>query len=458
MKKILLILLIALLFASQHSFSQKDNAAITSELKPYVIKFFDYFKKGEVEKLYDMFDSTTKKQLPLSQLKMIAKTITFQFGKFNDIIDYNYKTVMNYDALDVKYDFERAVASFRFTFTESRKIIGFIIISKEDKSNMFKVPVYADTNSFTEHEFKFGIEGWKLPGTLSIPKGKGPFPVLILVHGSGPNDKDETIGPNKPFRDLAWGLASKGIAVFRYDKRTKVHGADFMNKIKNYTMKDEVIEDALKAVDTLKTIENINSESIFILGHSLGGFALPRIALGRSDVKGLIIMAGTTRNFEDVILEQTLYLSSLDTNNSEEKKVAIDTLRAQLKRVKDASLSMDTPTSSLPLNVGASYWLDIRGYVPAKLAKTLKQPILVIQGERDYQVTMDDYNIWKNELSPNKHVSFKLYPKLNHLFMEGIGKSKPAEYETPRNIPEYVIIDIADWIKKEIRSWIKKVK
>jgi len=84
------------------------------------------------------------------------------------------------------------------------------------------------------------------------PEGKGPFPAVVLVHGSGPQDRDETIGPNKPFRDLAWGLASQGIAVLRYDKRTKVHGAMMAGAVEQFTVKEETIDDALAAVALLR--------------------------------------------------------------------------------------------------------------------------------------------------------------------------------------------------------------
>ena len=81
-------------------------------------------------------------------------------------------------------------------------------------------------DAFTETEVTVGSAPWALPGTLSMPTGNGPFPAVVLVAGSGPQDRDETIGPNAPLRDLAWGLASNGIAVLRYDKRTKAHGTE----------------------------------------------------------------------------------------------------------------------------------------------------------------------------------------------------------------------------------------
>jgi hypothetical protein len=91
----------------------------------------------------------------------------------------------------------------------------------------YQSPTYAVPAAFREQELIIGQGGeWPLPATLTMPAaGKGPFPAVVLVHGSGPNDRDETLGPNKPFRDLAWGLATQGIAVLRYEKRTREHAA-----------------------------------------------------------------------------------------------------------------------------------------------------------------------------------------------------------------------------------------
>ena len=185
-----------------------------------------------------------------------------------------------------------------------------------------------------------------------------------------------------------------------------------------------------------------------MLGHSLGGMLIPRIGTLDSSVAGFIILAGTSRPLEDVILEQMSYFISLTEAAPETRKKQLDQLKEQVKRVKDPKLSLSTPSAGLPFGVPAAYWLDLRGYNPPEVAKNLKQPILILQGGRDYQVTMEDFEGWERALSLRKNVEFKVYPALNHLFIEGKGKGTPAEYEIPGHVAEVVIDDVAGWIKK----------
>ena len=143
----------------------------------------------------------------------------------------------------------------------------------------YQPPSYADQQSFTEQSVTVG-EGtqWALPGTLTLPKGAGPFPVVILVQGSGPNDRNEMIGPNRPFQDLAWGLASRGIAVLRYDKRTFVYPKQTQAESATFTVQQESIDDALQAAKLVRSMPEIDSKKIYVLGHSLLATWLPASA------------------------------------------------------------------------------------------------------------------------------------------------------------------------------------
>ena len=350
----------------------------------------------------------------------------------------------------VSCQFEKAPMDIHVIFNQSGQIAG-LNYQPAPTASLYNPPAYVHSSAFHETEVTVGNGEWALPATLSMPEGNGPFPVVVLVHGSGPQDRDETIGPNKPFRDLAWGLASQGIAVLRYEKRTKTHaGRMTPEMVARVTVQEEVIDDALSAVQLLRQTPGIDLGGIYVLGHSLGGTLAPRIGQQDPSIAGLIIMAGMTRPFEDAVLDQYTYIYNLSGAMSGGQKAELELLRAKVARVKNPNLSDQVPAKDLPLNVHPAYWLSLRGYQPAEVAKSLEMRIFVLQGGRDYQVTTEgDYPAWQSALRNKSNAKLKLYPKLFHLFAEGEGPSTPQEYIAERHVSEEVIQDIARWIKNK---------
>ncbi|HEX8422850.1 MAG TPA: alpha/beta fold hydrolase [Pyrinomonadaceae bacterium] len=313
---------------------------------------------------------------------------------------------------------------------------------------VYKSPAYVVPAAFGVQELTVGAGGeWPLPATLTLPTGKGPFPAVVLVHGSGPNDRDETLGANKPFRDLAEGLASQGIAVLRYEKRTKQHGARMVAAASDFTVRDETIDDALAAVALLRRTAGVDAKKIFVLGHSLGGMLVPRIGQADERIAGFVVFAGATRPLDETLVRQFEYLAALDGTISDAERAQIDDTKRQAARIKE--LKAGGADKERLLGAPPSYWLDLRGYDPPQAARSLKRPMLVLQGERDFNVTMDDFRNWRTALANHKEIEFKSYPKLDHLFYEGEGAATGADYAQPRNIPKYVVDDIAAWVKKQ---------
>lgn len=417
-----------------------------SQLQASAKAFFAAAAKEDWEATSKDFDAAVKKALPPNKVKELWQTLNKQFGALKKQGEPRMEKVGKYDVVVVGCHFEKMALDGRFTFDGDGKIAGlsFVLATTSD----YKAPDYVKRDAFRESEVTLnkGSE-WELPGTLSIPVGQGPFAAVVLVHGSGPNDRDETILGNKPFRDLAWGLSSRGIAVLRYDKRTRVHGSK-MTREKFLTVKEEVIDDALAAVALLRKTKDIDPKRVFVVGHSLGALMAPRIGEPDPKLGGIVMMAGNARPLEDLVIEQYTYLYSLE-GPTDKQKEELEELKKKVARVKEASLAADTPGKELPLGVPGAYWLALRDYHPDQLAAKLAMPLLVLQGERDYQVTMADFALWRKSLEGRKNATLKSYPKLNHLFMEGEGKSKPAEYLKGGHVAREVIDDIAGWVKKQ---------
>lgn len=256
-----------------------------------------------------------------------------------------------------------------------------------------------------------------LPATIMMPADARDVPIVVMVHGSGALDRDETIYTNKPFRDIASGLARKGIATLRYDKRTYVYRQPVAS------MDDETILDALSAIRLARR----HSTRVYLLGHSLGAMLAPVIAeRSEEPLAGIIMMAAPARDMDIVVRQQFDYL--LPSGASPDfKEQQIENLRQR-----------------------SPHYLQPQGQTAA--ARRLTLPMLILQGERDYQVTMEDYSLWQQVLKGKANVVYHSYPRLNHPFMEGDGKSTPMEYQMEGHVATYVIDDISSFIRQAERS------
>src|SRR4051794_8527566 len=285
-------------------------------------------------------------------------------------------------------------------------------------------PDYADPGAFDEEDVTIAPADLAVGGTLALPGTPGPHPAVVLLPGSGPMDRDETIDRNKPFKDLAWGLASRGVAVLRFDKVTLRHP----NRAADFTLNDEYVQHAIAGTQLLRQQESIEPSRVFVLGHSLGGTAAPRVAIADPSVAGLILLAGGAQPLHWAAVRQLRYLGSLDPASAESARPAIEALTQQAHTVDSPDLSDATPAGHLPFGVPAAYWLDLRGYDPAATAARLGKPMLILQGGRDYQVTVDDdLARWRAALADRPDVTIRVHDADNHLFFAGSGPSRPAE-------------------------------
>ncbi|MET7331709.1 alpha/beta hydrolase [Nonomuraea sp. NPDC005650] len=301
-------------------------------------------------------------------------------------------------------------------------------------------PAYARPELFEEHEVTVGSGPLAVPGTLSLPRGRGPWPGVVLLSGGGPFDRDATTGPNKPLKDLAWGLASRGVAVLRYDKVTHVHADRLAG---DFTMADEYVPHTVAAVELLRQRPDVDPARVFVLGHSMGGKAAPRIAAAEPSVAGLVIMAGDAQPMHEAAVRVARHLASANPD----WQAAAETIIRQAAVVGGPGLSAATPAADLLFGFSGTYWLDLRGYDPVATAAALDMPMLLLQGARDYQVTVDDdLARWRAGLAHRPDVTFRVYDADNHLFFPGEGPSTPAEYEPAQHVDPAVVADLAEWL------------
>ena len=430
-------------FENYISSESETEVAATSNTETIAKTIVTLLNESEFEKAHGFFNKDMAEAVPVDKLNATWNGLIDQYGAFTGIENIRSAKEKGYETVFVTCNFSKTFLDAKIVFDIHEKIAGLFFLP------IYGPPEYADPDSFTESECTVGTGKWKLPGALTIPKGEGPFYAVVLVAGSGPEDMNETIGPNKPFKDLAWGLATEGIAVLRYDKRTYRYPEECIAMIKNdnFTVNDETIDDAIAAVDLLRETERIDPDNISVLGHSWGGYLAPRIAARDENISGLILLAAGARSLPDIIIQETEYFASLDGKIDDKETKSLEEVKEQAKKVKELNISKGEILFGAP----ESYWEDLSDYDPVKTARNLSRPILILQGERDYHVTTVDYEMWIKGLTGKDNLCFILHSDYNHLFMAvpGTGKATPADLFIPGHVALIVIDNVADWVKNE---------
>jgi len=407
--------------------------------KEVSLQLSETLKSKDYNGLYMFFAKDLANALPQSRIEALLTQLSTQFGDLDSILMFSVEERAEITYFRRGLTFGTQKFDLIFSFNNQEKVNSLRISNHLDK-RPWKKPTYVDLENIQTKAIKIGTES-PLNGEYSTStKGKSTTTV-VMVHGSGPNNMNERLGPNELFKDMAYGLASQGINSIRYNKRSYEYGSQMVKQMNSITIEDIVVKDAVLAVEKAR---EMGAQKVILLGHSLGGHIAPMIA-EQVMLDAVIVMAGNASPLYSLIVPQFEYILQNDPESSI-NEFQVNMIKGQVQLVEEGNFDSSTPAAALPLNMPASFWNSLKDYNPAKIAKKQDIPYLILNGGRDYQVTPEEAKKWKNG---NKKAQSNtiIYSKLNHMFFMGEGVCIPAEYSKRGNLEEKVLIDIVKWIK-----------
>jgi fermentation-respiration switch protein FrsA (DUF1100 family) len=419
--------------------SEQDILDLVADAKALVAKL----EQADYDGVFERFDKNMQGLLPKATLKAQWEAVHAQYGAHAGYIAHAAQSADGYLRIALTAQFDFSAMEITVVFDRANDVAGLFIAQAYNVDDGQPLPA-----GVVEQEVVVKAGDYALPGKLTLPQEGANLPAVVIVHGSGPSDKDGSLMNLKPYRDIAWALGQKGIAVLRYDKRTLIYQAE-MAADQGVSVDAETVEDAVAAVALLRADARIDQSRVYVLGHSLGGMLLPRIQM-RAQADGLIFLAASARSLVDQYERQMAYLAQFaveeGTMTPEQADAAMAQVREQVGNIRGLSADSQLGPASL-LGVPKSYWLDLAGYDPVAQAAGIDAPMLFLQGGRDYQVTMDDFALWQ-ALSNKANAEFQSFGALGHMFTPGGAKPSPNDYRTA-----YVRVDAA--VTDAIAAFIK---
>ncbi|WP_436902457.1 alpha/beta hydrolase [Halovenus halobia] len=414
-----------------------------ADLESRAREFVELLDAGEYETAYDLVAERFAEQIPPAQMEQVWSRQIGIYGDLETVRSAEYRGERD-DGLAtvlIRAELTDRAVTFEYAFSEG-EIAEFLATPASEWTR----PHYVDPAAFSERELTLDAPGdCELGATLSVPNSSENRSGVVLVHGSGDQDRDETAGPNKTFRELAQGLASRGVAVLRYDQRPLACDVDRTEA----TLDALVTDDAVTAVERLRAVDRVGE--VVVAGHSLGGRVAPRIAQ-RADAAGMVMLAPLAEPIHEAIVRQTRHVLTLDGELSATDEQALAETEALAEQLRTLDIGED---ETLNLGGGARgrpFWRTLQEYDHTATAASLDVPTLLVQGGRDYLVTTeDDLPLWREAIGGDPQTEIVVFEDLNHRFQPGSGPSRPREWTTPENpVAKRVVDQIAAFLSNEL--------
>lgn len=392
-------------------------------------------QSGRTQHLHTAFAPAMATQVSAEQLATAWTQVSQHGGhllKVEPLVSDNNKTEQN-----ALLSFERAKFVLQVIWDANGQISGLWLKPYQEPAAVTVDP------AVSQQEISFAApDGPSIQGTIFLPKGVSNPPAIVLVHGSGPQDRYETMGLNRPFLDIANGLAKQGIAVLAYDKRTRTYGKTI--DVTKLTIDQESTDDAIAAATWLRDSKQIDPKRVFVLGHSQGGLVLPRILARTPWLRGGIGLAAPGVKLIDLLPHQNEYLLA-DQVGTPQGQQHMAMIRDGIARIRDSDSKDMSPVFGLPL----SYWRSVDAVDPLKELQGVRQPVLFLQGTADFQVTRADWmGLQQLAAKSPARIRFVELPGINHLGLKTEDKRGMDDYKAKRAVAPEVIDAMAAWIKR----------
>lgn len=411
--------------------SSDDSRDAPSTPEAAARAFVDRLFAGDYRAAEDMLAGVASQQVSPARIERVRLGLEAAAGEFQSIEGVTVGSVSGFDAVDLALSLSGGRAPLRVVVDADTALRGVVI------DGAYEPASYVDESAFEATDHALAVDGCELGATLTTPAGVDSAPGAVIVHGSGPMDRDGSTGANRPYRDIAEGLATRGVAVLRYQKRTDACNVPAAER----TIDRVTTDDALAAVEWLRDREGVAAGAVTVIGHSLGAMMAPEIARRDGDIARIVGLATPARSLDDLILDQLDYLANVGELTID----PVEQRREEWVDVAERVRAGDYADDELLLDLPGAFWRSLADYDQVAVASDLSVPQAYSQGGRDYQVTTGaDFTVWESTLGDDDSVALTEYPDLDHLFLRTYGPSVPEAYGVPRQVAEPVVADLAD--------------